>query len=400
MAKPSVSVTWGTGSAVIVEPSSGEKAAGMDVGNKFPAQWFNFLFNGIWQWIVWLAAFESTVHAWSAEQDFNGASGNGQVVIGPGTWLGNGSLEANGFGGTAAVFAQAGGTSGAFAIRSFGANVAGNFGTNGNIGTGGTGHILGGIGSAGIGGAATAINGIGGPGGDFIGGAGATTGTGTGGAGHVATGGAIDGTTNTTGAAGPGAVSTGGAVTSDANGRVGGDGHQSTGGQGQGGYGPAYHAIHGGVQVDDGASSFGGAVAVVGPLNALAAASVFGLLSAVGGIALEGVTTVTGFATHFVSGTPTMACWKDPLGYVGFQGILQFVTGVTVGGVTSVLSTPLNSRFWPIKNVSLVCGFDPAGLPAQLNIFTDGTMSITLPTGFAIGGTFNLAVDAIRYRTT
>lgn len=398
--KPSVNVTWGTGSAVIVEPSSGEKAAGVTVGDKFPAQWFNFLFNGIWQWIVWLAAFESTAHQWTAEQDFNGASGNGQVVIGAGTWTGSGALEVYGFGSTPGIFGQASATAGAFAARFFGANVGGNFGTNGHFAQGGTGHLLGGVGEAAVGGAATASNGIGGSGGVDVGGAGATTGTGTGGAGRNSTGGAIDGTTNTTGAAGPGAVSTGGAVTSDANARVGGDGHQSTGGQGQAGYGPAYHAIHGGVKVDDGASSFGGAVAVVGALNALAAASVFGLLSAVGGIALEGVTTVTGFATHFVSGTPTMACWKDPLGYVGFQGILQFVTGVTVGGVTSVLSTPLNSRFWPLKNVSLVCGSDGTGKTATLTVFTDGTMSLILDSGFAVGGTFNLAVDAIRYRTT
>lgn len=341
--KPSVNVTWGTGSAVIVEPSSGEKAAGVTVGDKFPAQWFNFLFNGIWQWIVWLAAYESTIHQWTAEQDFNGASGNGQVVIGPGTWLGNGSLEANGFGGTAAVFAQAGGTSGAFAIRSFGANVAGNFGTNGNIGTGGTGHILGGIGAAGIGGAATAINGIGGPGGDFIGGAGATTGTGTGGAGHVATGGAIDGTTNTTGAAGPGAVSTGGAVTSDANARVGGDGHQSTGGQGQAGYGNAYHAIHGNIRADDGNLDISGSAAIVGTFNALAAANIFGLFTPEGGISLPSTTgmTLLNAWANFGSGFEPQSWGQEYSGRVFLQGSIKNATG----GTSIVAQLPTTGPF-------------------------------------------------------
>lgn len=377
MSKPTVNVTWSTGSGVIVEPSSGEKAAGMDTGNKFPAQWFNFLFNGIWQWVVWLAGFEDTAHSWTALQSFGAGIALGGA---DGT---HGMVDSQGTSVKPAVYGLAGtGTTGA-GVFGQGANRT-TFGNTGVLGVGGNG---------------TASSSVGGQGSAFQGGTGAGS-AGVSGNGTSANAGDVDGATNTTGHAGSGAVFKGGDITSDANGRVGGDGVTATAGHGQAGYGAAFHAVHGDVDIDDGNLNVSGVAAIVGALNALAAANVYGVLSAIGGIALEGVTNVTGFATHFSSGTPAMACWKDPLGYVGFQGILQFVTGVPLNMTTAVLSTPLDSRFWPVENVQVECGSDPVGLPATLTVFTDGTISITLPAGFDIGGTFNLPVNAIRYRTT
>lgn len=376
MSKPTVNVTWSTGSGVIVEPSSGEKAAGMDVGEKFPAQWFNFLFNGIWQWVVWLAGYEDTAHTWTALQSF------GAGVAAGGADGSHGVVDAQGTSTKPAVYGLAGtGTTG-----------AGVFGQGANRTTFGNSGVLG------VGGNGTASSSVGGQGAVFQGGTGAGA-AGISGNGASATAGAVDGTVNTTGSAGSGAVFKGGDITSDANGRVGGDGVTATAGHGQGGYGKAFHAVHGDIDIDDGNLNVSGVAAVVGVLNALAAANVYGLFSAIGGIDLEGVTNVTGFATHYATGaTYAMACWKDPLGFVGFEGSLQFVTGATDGD--SILATPLNARFWPLKNAGFVVGTDAAGKTITLTVLTDGYMIINLASGFAIGGTFITPVSAIRYRTT
>lgn len=254
MSKPTVDVTFSTG-GTIVEPSSGEKAAGMSVGAKFPAQWFNFYFNGIWQWVVWLAGFETTAHTWTALQSFGAGAAAGGADGSHGVFDGQGSNNKPG------VYGLAGsGTTGAGVFGQGVTKSGGAFGNTGVIGVGGNGT-------------STSPGSLGGQGGAFQGGTGAGS-AGISGNGASATAGDVDGTINTTGSAGSGAVFKGGNITSDANSRFGGDGVTATGGQGQAGYGPAFHALHGGVQVDDGASSFAGAVAVHGILTTFSSATV------------------------------------------------------------------------------------------------------------------------------
>lgn len=71
MTKPTNLAEWGTGAAPIVEPSTPQKQAGFAVSDRPPAQWFNWFFNLVHLWIVWLDAFESTIHTWSAFQTFS-----------------------------------------------------------------------------------------------------------------------------------------------------------------------------------------------------------------------------------------------------------------------------------------------------------------------------------------
>lgn len=70
MSKPTNLAEWATAAAAIDEPSTPEKQAGWGVDTKPPAQWFNWWQNLVHLWIVWLDAFESTAHTWSATQTF------------------------------------------------------------------------------------------------------------------------------------------------------------------------------------------------------------------------------------------------------------------------------------------------------------------------------------------
>lgn len=85
MSKPTVDALWST-TGTKVEPSAGVKAAGWAVNQRPPAQWLNFWMNAVYQWIVWLAAFESTQHTWTAPQihtafiEANSAGGNPGVI--------------------------------------------------------------------------------------------------------------------------------------------------------------------------------------------------------------------------------------------------------------------------------------------------------------------------------
>lgn len=69
--KPSNIAEWGTGAAPIVEPTLPQKQAGWAVAFKPPAQWFNWWMKLVHLWIVWLDAFESEAHTWSAFQTFS-----------------------------------------------------------------------------------------------------------------------------------------------------------------------------------------------------------------------------------------------------------------------------------------------------------------------------------------
>lgn len=71
MSKPATLPEWATdGGATITEPLLAEKQTGFVAGTKPPAGWFNWILNLLYAWIVWLDAFESTAHTWSAAQTF------------------------------------------------------------------------------------------------------------------------------------------------------------------------------------------------------------------------------------------------------------------------------------------------------------------------------------------
>lgn len=69
--KPTNKAEWATGGASITEPLLAEKQAGWPVSFKPPAQWFNWWMKLVHQWVVWLDAFESEAHTWTALQTFN-----------------------------------------------------------------------------------------------------------------------------------------------------------------------------------------------------------------------------------------------------------------------------------------------------------------------------------------
>ena len=251
-----------------VEPPSGKKDIGWDVAEKPPAQWKNWLLYNTYNWLVWLDAFESEAHTWSATQTFgvgisvSNSTLNTRAIYG----IGNGSAEgikgvggASGHGvigeatglGTYGVFGR-GLAAGVIGIRgeggsgSAGGTFLGGSGAAGVLAAGGTGNSDGvagtgsglGAGVYGQGGATgNGITGIGGAtsgyGGDFTGGAGSSdgvraTGGATNGNGVLALGtGSGEGIQATGGSTGHGGTFFGGATS--------GDGVQSIGGPG--GYG-------------------------------------------------------------------------------------------------------------------------------------------------------------------
>lgn len=73
--KPTNLAEWSTDAgAPVVEPSTPQKQAGWPVDYKPPAQWFNWWMELIHYWIVWLDAFESEAHSWTAIQTFDNAA--------------------------------------------------------------------------------------------------------------------------------------------------------------------------------------------------------------------------------------------------------------------------------------------------------------------------------------
>ncbi len=137
MTKPTDLALWATGGTIVV-PSGAEKIAGWPVGGyQPPAEWFNWLANRAYLWFVWLDAFESTFHEWTAGQDFQA----GIQVETPTP-------------GTTAVFATGNTT---------GAGVYGQGGTTSGIGVAGQGGSPGGVGVQGTGyGAGAGVKGVGG----------------------------------------------------------------------------------------------------------------------------------------------------------------------------------------------------------------------------------------------
>lgn len=77
MAKPTNLALWATNvnypataDPIKVEPGAGVKAAGWAPQQRPPAQWWNWWMNAVYLWMVWLDAFESTAHTWTAAQVF------------------------------------------------------------------------------------------------------------------------------------------------------------------------------------------------------------------------------------------------------------------------------------------------------------------------------------------
>jgi hypothetical protein len=79
--KPTNLAEWATGAAPIVEPTTPQKQAGWPVDFKPPAQWFNWWMNIVYTWVVWLDAFESEAHTWSAIQTFGNAATFNAAII-------------------------------------------------------------------------------------------------------------------------------------------------------------------------------------------------------------------------------------------------------------------------------------------------------------------------------
>lgn len=73
MPKPVTLPIWATtaGPSDLTEPLLAEKQAGWPVGYEPPSQWFNWWMLLVYNWVVWLDAFESTAHTWTALQQFS-----------------------------------------------------------------------------------------------------------------------------------------------------------------------------------------------------------------------------------------------------------------------------------------------------------------------------------------
>jgi len=153
--KPTNLAEWATGAAPIVEPTLPQKQAGWTPAFKPPAQWFNWWWNLVHLWIVWLDAFESEVHTWTAAQTFsarvisNFASSTQPAVLGfntnGGVGVGVRGDSANGIGvdGVGKLWGVAGTQTGVF---TGGAGVYGNATDAASFG-GVFEHLFGGVGA-------------------------------------------------------------------------------------------------------------------------------------------------------------------------------------------------------------------------------------------------------------
>jgi hypothetical protein len=101
MAKPTNLGIWATNGGTTVEPLLAEKQAGWLNAKKLPARWLNWWMNVAYLWFVWLDAFESTPHTWTALQtltkgiDLTNSSGALPLNV---TAVGTGQLAGQFFG--------------------------------------------------------------------------------------------------------------------------------------------------------------------------------------------------------------------------------------------------------------------------------------------------------------
>jgi len=86
MAKPTLKPRWASTVTAdptrYVEPPSGKKDIGWDVGERPPAQIENWLQGTTGQWIDWVDTFESTPHTWTATQTFTPSTAVPGVILG------------------------------------------------------------------------------------------------------------------------------------------------------------------------------------------------------------------------------------------------------------------------------------------------------------------------------
>jgi len=87
----------------VVEPASGKKDIGWAVAEKPPAQWKNWLLLQIYNWLVWLDAFETESHIWTKLQTFTQSVLNTRAIRATGNGTGEGALFEGGTGGHGAV---------------------------------------------------------------------------------------------------------------------------------------------------------------------------------------------------------------------------------------------------------------------------------------------------------
>ncbi len=87
----------------VVEPASGKKDIGWAVAEKPPAQWKNWLLLQIYNWLVWLDAFETESHTWTKLQTFTQSVLNTRAIKATGNGTGEGALFEGGSGGNGAV---------------------------------------------------------------------------------------------------------------------------------------------------------------------------------------------------------------------------------------------------------------------------------------------------------
>lgn len=86
MAKPTLKPRWAstvTGDPTrYVEPPSGKKDVGWDVGERPPAQYENWLRGVTSDWVDWLDLYESTSHTWTSTQTFTPSTATPGVILG------------------------------------------------------------------------------------------------------------------------------------------------------------------------------------------------------------------------------------------------------------------------------------------------------------------------------
>ena len=86
MAKPTLKPRWATTVTAdptrYVEPPSGKKDIGWDVGERPPAQYENWLRGTTGQWIDWLDTYEDNAHTWTATQTFTPSTAVPGIVLG------------------------------------------------------------------------------------------------------------------------------------------------------------------------------------------------------------------------------------------------------------------------------------------------------------------------------
>lgn len=115
MAKPTTKIAWTPTGAAVVDPGGAKKAAGWAPEEKPPAEWFNWLFLHISNWIDYLDVLAGQAFTWTVRHAFNAGidvtATNAPAVTGTAVSTGDG-LHGIGAGPNAGVAGYGGTTSG------------------------------------------------------------------------------------------------------------------------------------------------------------------------------------------------------------------------------------------------------------------------------------------------